>query len=522
MRPLILLVAVCFAGCGGGGGSGSAGAGGVIVFVPPPNLNFTADNSTVRQGEAVRLSWSTTSADSCTASGAWSGSRAVNGSEILSNLQQSASYTLTCANTAGSVVRTVDVTVTPVTPQISLTITPTLVERGAELTVTWSAPWATECVGQWAVFGTPPPLAAAGSLQLPIPANWSGTTFGVSMLCSNANGAWTAGTEAAVKTLSGEIHIPAGIYVDTDVNDPNAEYVSNDVPVTELPVYGVVPGYVNVAGQGPAGRSFAAGDPWDYFFITSDRAGQVARLRLPTVNTSVAPAERDDADLYLYDRDSGALVDASISSNGEELIALPGMGHFVVGVKAERGGFNYVLSFDDPPVVSGSGVATLASEFVPGEAIVTMETHASSAGMSKLSGEAGHERLVRFASAASTVAASVTQKSNRPWFGQKAAENLSSAMREKLATLQEIKRLSQLEGVRHASVNRILHAQLTPTDPLFARQRWHYEAARLPAAWDITTGSSDVIVAGVLAELGAAAPMRTVVRSISELPQRKS
>ena len=34
--------------------------------------------------------------------------------------------------------------------------------------------------------------------------------------------------------------------------------------------------------------------------------------------------------------------------------------------------------------------------------------------------------------------------------------------------------------------------------------------------------SSDVIVAGVLAELGAAAPMRTVVRSISELPQRKS
>jgi len=34
--------------------------------------------------------------------------------------------------------------------------------------------------------------------------------------------------------------------------------------------------------------------------------------------------------------------------------------------------------------------------------------------------------------------------------------------------------------------------------------------------------SCDVIVAGVLAELGAATPMRTVVRSISELPQRKS
>jgi 2-oxoglutarate ferredoxin oxidoreductase subunit alpha len=34
--------------------------------------------------------------------------------------------------------------------------------------------------------------------------------------------------------------------------------------------------------------------------------------------------------------------------------------------------------------------------------------------------------------------------------------------------------------------------------------------------------SSDVIVAGVIAELGAAAPVRSVVRSISEVPQRKS
>jgi len=46
-------------------------------------------------------------------------------------------------------------------------------------------------------------------------------------------------------------------------------------------------------------------------------------------------------------------------------------------------------------------------------------------------------------------------------------------------------------------VNRILEAQSVPSDPLYARQRWHYEAAELPAAWEITTGSPNVTVAVV-------------------------
>ncbi|MEW5740177.1 MAG: S8 family serine peptidase [Myxococcota bacterium] len=61
-------------------------------------------------------------------------------------------------------------------------------------------------------------------------------------------------------------------------------------------------------------------------------------------------------------------------------------------------------------------------------------------------------------------------------------------------TLALTDRLSSLAGVRFAEVNRTRHAQAVPDDPLYAAQ-WHYPAMNLPAAWDVTTGSAQVVVA---------------------------
>lgn len=36
---------------------------------------------------------------------------------------------------------------------------------------------------------------------------------------------------------------------------------------------------------------------------------------------------------------------------------------------------------------------------------------------------------------------------------------------------------------------------VTPTDPLFGAQKWHYDAVRVPEAWSLTKGSSNVLVA---------------------------
>jgi serine protease len=499
MDFLPLLLVVGLAACGGGGGSGGGGggssSGGGDGARQPPTLTFNISALMVTQGDPVTLTWNAASATSCTASGAWSGSRAIEGAETLADLQQTANYTLTCTNSAGSVSRSVSVTVVRAPPPIEFTITPALVERGSVVTFAWSAPWATECVAQWAVTGTPPTLPPTGSVQYSIEASYSSSFIRAGVQCTGPDITWYKTVEAPVKTLSGELSIPDGVYIDTDVNDPNAQYVSNDsTAVGYIPAFGAVPGYVNVAGQGPAGRSFAAGDQWDYFYFASDLADQVVRLRLPSVDLSVPAGQRDDADLYVYDRDTGALVDASMGATNEELIALPRTGTFVVGVKAERGGMNYLLTLEDPPVLNVGRPATLASEFVPGQAIVTREISNGGAFQRKSSAPA-RETLVTFSTASPSTVTGAATKSRRPWFGQKAEMNLSAEMRDKLATLREVKRLSQLGDVRHASVNRIMHAQAVPTDPMFARQRWHYNAVGLPAAWDVTTGSSDVIVA---------------------------
>lgn len=49
-------------------------------------------------------------------------------------------------------------------------------------------------------------------------------------------------------------------------------------------------------------------------------------------------------------------------------------------------------------------------------------------------------------------------------------------------------------GVRFIEANRVATAQRVPNDPSWTQQ-WHYRAMGLPAAWDVSTGSSDVVVA---------------------------
>ena len=80
-----------------------------VVVVNMPTISFTATPTTVNYGSASTLTWSTTNASSCTASGVWSGSKTTSGSEQTAGLTADSSYTLTCANSVGS---TTAVTVT--------------------------------------------------------------------------------------------------------------------------------------------------------------------------------------------------------------------------------------------------------------------------------------------------------------------------------------------------------------------------------------------------------------------------
>ncbi len=140
-----LIVLALFAGaltaCGGGaGGSGEAGAGAEGGGGGLPTVSLSANPMTVSVGGSSQLTWSSTNASSCSASGIWSGSKGTSGSESTGSLTTTGSFTITCSNAAGSVARTVSIAVSSTTlPSVSLTTSKTSVASGGSSSLTWSS-----------------------------------------------------------------------------------------------------------------------------------------------------------------------------------------------------------------------------------------------------------------------------------------------------------------------------------------------------------------------------------------------
>lgn len=66
---------------------------------------------TISAGQASSISWDATHADECSASGAWSGTKATRGNESTGALTETSAFALTCTGNAGSARNTVSVTV---------------------------------------------------------------------------------------------------------------------------------------------------------------------------------------------------------------------------------------------------------------------------------------------------------------------------------------------------------------------------------------------------------------------------
>ena len=84
--------------CGGGGGGGSAPA-------PLPTIDsFTASSlADTLVGSTLQLSWTSTNATSCTASGAWTGSKSSSGTESVTvSINGTNTFSLICSGTGGS------------------------------------------------------------------------------------------------------------------------------------------------------------------------------------------------------------------------------------------------------------------------------------------------------------------------------------------------------------------------------------------------------------------------------------
>ncbi|MCX6701587.1 MAG: hypothetical protein NTX96_00060, partial [Candidatus Zambryskibacteria bacterium] len=89
---------------------------------PAPTVVLTANPTSVSYNGSSTLTWSSTNATSCTASGDWSGTKAISGSESTGNLTSGKTYTITCIGLGGTVTAFTSVTVGSI-PPITYTLT---------------------------------------------------------------------------------------------------------------------------------------------------------------------------------------------------------------------------------------------------------------------------------------------------------------------------------------------------------------------------------------------------------------
>jgi uncharacterized repeat protein (TIGR03803 family) len=94
--------------------NGGAGWGNVLSIAPTPTATLTATPTVVTLHKSTQLKWSSTNAQSCLASGHWSGSQALNGQlKETPTGTGSFTYTLTCTGVGGSSSASASVSVLP-------------------------------------------------------------------------------------------------------------------------------------------------------------------------------------------------------------------------------------------------------------------------------------------------------------------------------------------------------------------------------------------------------------------------
>jgi hypothetical protein len=184
--------------CTGAGGTSAVATATVTVAatpppVPVPTASLTAAPTAVASGAASTLTWSSTNATACTATGGWTGALAVSGTQSTGALTKNTSYSLTCTGPGGtSSVAIAAVTILPV-PTVALTVSPTAVASGGNATLTWSSTNATSCIATNGWSGT---LITAGTRNTG--ALTTATTY--SLYCVGPGG--TSATASATVTIS--------------------------------------------------------------------------------------------------------------------------------------------------------------------------------------------------------------------------------------------------------------------------------------------------------------------------------
>lgn len=324
-------------------------------------------------------------------------------------------------------------------------------------------------------------------------------------------------TSATGKTLTGDLLPLPGTYIDGDVNNPDVPNVDNDTPqqVQSVGNPAIVSGFAASVATGRQGDRFAsATDRVDAYRVTIT-AGQTVQLVISDWDSS-APTSKD-LDLYVYAAGNSAQpLFSALGTDRNEFVTIPTTGTYDLVVDAFAGFSNYVLSVSSAaaPTATAAMLRLEDREMAAGEVIVRFDEPApedpqkavlaeparslmsrgEQLALEAVQGEPGRPMLFRYGSRAQWQKAMKLTGVKTVEFDRRSGFGLSADQQIHYEHLVLIKALRARGDVRYSEPNWIMRTMAIPNDPRYPEQ-WHYPLINLPAAWDVTTGSPNVVVA---------------------------
>lgn len=235
-RFVPIAVAMLLSSCGGYGGGGSS------MPPPTPTISLGVQPTTIVAGQSAKLTWSTTNASSCTASGAWSGNEPTSGDMTVTPTSTGTStYTLTCVDSnsgaysgSSTFMMSASLTVNPATAFASKTLVADTASGSATVDTHLVNPWGivflptspawvannhTETSTLYDGNGVPQPAGSA--LVVNLPASSGGVAFDPTGIVGNTTADFVVSapgkSAAALFIYCGEGGMVAGWSKDVDV-----------------------------------------------------------------------------------------------------------------------------------------------------------------------------------------------------------------------------------------------------------------------------------------------------------------
>ncbi len=294
--------------------------------------------------------------------------------------------------------------------------------------------------------------------------------------------------------ISGTLSVGPTLIADADTNDPTNAFADNDNAgqAQDIPNPSTVGGYL--------GNTAAGLDVSDVYRVQL-AAGQAATLLL-------ANPDANDFDLFLFNA-RAEMIASSEGVGKAEIVEAPEPGTYLVQVfgfsTANSGDTAGLYTLQVGNNVFGASAATANfrkdrlsrfDEFVEGELIVKPNPNVTSLAQTTAGAQFGMTCVKTGPTMMGYELLTIDMGKTRVAMRQATGPAFKGdpMLPETDETLAATKALRGRADVSYAGPHHIRRTMATPNDQLYSLQ-WHYPQIGLPDAWDVTTGSSDVIVA---------------------------